>query len=154
MFLRTSGRRCLSDLPLYVQRSFGFKSFPWWFMVKISAFLLRASLWMPVMTMFGHGLPASGEDYKWVAQWGGKGMENGQFDSPVGVAVDGLGNVFVSDSGNNRVQKFSSNGKFLLKWGSKGEGDGQFLRPAGLAVDKAGVVYVVDAGNFRVQKFD
>jgi len=122
--------------------------------VKLSIFIFPALLWPPVATLLGQGHPAYAGIYKYVTQWGGKGTGNGQFDSPVGVAVDGAGNVYVSDSGNNRIQKFSSDGKFLLKWGGKGEGHGQFLRPAGLAVDKAGVVYVVDAGNCRIQKFD
>lgn len=44
-------------------------------------------------------------------------------------AVDMLGNIYVADSGNNRIQKFDSNGAFLVKWGSFGTGDGQFDTP-------------------------
>ena len=43
-----------------------------------------------------------------------------------GVAVDSSGNVYVADSGNNRIQKFDSNGTFITKWGSTGTADGQF----------------------------
>ena len=46
--------------------------------------------------------------------------------SPKGVAVDSSGNVYVADTGNDRIQKFTSNGTFITKWGSNGNGDGQF----------------------------
>jgi sugar lactone lactonase YvrE len=68
--------------------------------------------------------------------------------------VDGQGNVYVADSGNDRIQKFGSSGKFLSKWGSSGKGDGQFSHPKGIVVDGQGNVYVADYGNDRIQKFD
>ncbi|MGB8164256.1 MAG: hypothetical protein WCF14_04520, partial [Nitrososphaeraceae archaeon] len=60
---------------------------------------------------------------------------------------------YVSDIGNNRVQKFTADGQFVTKWGSSGSGDGQFNGPMGLTVDPSGYVYVVDIGNKRVQVF-
>jgi DNA-binding beta-propeller fold protein YncE len=83
---------------------------------------------------------------------GGKGPDEGQFDSPVGIAVDGSGNVFVADTGNGRIQKFSATGAFLTSIGSKGIGHGQFSEPNGIAVDRTGNIYVAEAGNQRVQK--
>jgi len=79
---------------------------------------------------------------------------DGQFALPQGIALDNAGNVYVTDFGNARVQKFDSNGTFLLKWGTRGRGEGQFNQPLGIAVDKEGYVYVSDYGNDRVQKFD
>ena len=64
---------------------------------------------------------------------------------PTGVAVDSSGNVYVADNGNNRIQKFNSNGKFITKWGSYGTADGQFSSPIGVAVDSSGNVYVADS---------
>ena len=67
--------------------------------------------------------------------------------------MDSSGNVYVADTDNNRIQKFSSSGVFLAKWGSSGSGDGQFNNPWGIAVDSSGNVYVADTGNNRIQKF-
>ena len=53
--------------------------------------------------------------------------------------------MYVSDSGNWRIQKFDSDGKFITKWGTNGTGDGQFSDPKGIAIDPYGNVYVTDA---------
>lgn len=45
--------------------------------------------------------------YVYNTQWGSLGSGNGQFNSPRGMAVDSSGNVYVADTGNNRIQKFS-----------------------------------------------
>lgn len=73
--------------------------------------------------------------------------------SPIGVAIDEQGNIFVTDYSNSRVCKFDSNGQFLNTWGSKGLADGQFTRPTGIAIDQQGSIYVADSGNNSVQKF-
>jgi DNA-binding beta-propeller fold protein YncE len=70
------------------------------------------------------------------------------------MAFDRDDNLYVVDHHNNRIQKFTRDGKFLLKWGEKGEGDGQFNLPWGIGLDSAGQVYVADWHNNRVQKFD
>jgi len=88
-----------------------------------------------------------------VTVWGSFGSAGGAFDAPWGVARDREGNVYVADTGNHRVQKFSDTGAFLTAWGSFGTGEGQFKTPQGLAVDMDGRLYVADTGNHRVQKF-
>jgi tripartite motif-containing protein 71 len=89
-----------------------------------------------------------------ITSWGSSGAGNGQFGSPLYLAVDHSGNVYVADNGNNRIQKFSSNGTFITSWGGSGSGNGLFRGPGGIAVDSAGNVYVSDYDNNRVQKFD
>jgi DNA-binding beta-propeller fold protein YncE len=87
-------------------------------------------------------------------KWGSSGSGDGEFSTPVGIATDSSGNVYVSDQDNNRIEKFDMNGNFLKKWGSGGTGDGEFSKPRGIAIDSDDNVYVADSGNNRIQKFD
>jgi DNA-binding beta-propeller fold protein YncE len=95
-------------------------------------------------------------------QWGSAslppplGPADGSFSAPSRAATDSSNNIYVTDSGNSRVQKFNSTGTFLSKFGAPGIGNGQFLpaSAAGVAVDSAGNVYVVDKLSNRVQKFN
>jgi sugar lactone lactonase YvrE len=100
-----------------------------------------------------NGLPAF-ETCTSGCQAGIAGSGNGQFTGPAAIAIDGSGNVFVADGGNNRIQKFTNTGTFLTMWGSMGSGAGQFNGPAGVAVDGNGNIFVADNGNNRIQKFD
>jgi DNA-binding beta-propeller fold protein YncE len=83
---------------------------------------------------------------------GGRGTQNGEFESPTGIAVDGNGNILVADTGNGRIEKFSPTGAFLGSIGTKGSGYGQLGAPNGIAIDRAGNIYVAEADNHRVQK--
>ena len=78
--------------------------------------------------------------------WGSQGSGPGQFYNPWGVAVDSSGNVYVVDSGNNRVVEFTGDGKYITQLGNS-------TIPSGVAVDSSGGIYVTDSGNNRVQKF-
>ena len=81
------------------------------------------------------------------------------FTSPTGVAVDGSGNVYVADAGNNKIRKVSPSGvvSSLAGSGSQGSSDGtgsaaSFYHPSGVAVDGSGNVYVADADNNKIRK--
>ena len=50
-----------------------------------------------------------------LAQWGTHGSGNGQFGHPAGLAIDGVGDVYVSDQTNNRVQVFTPDGAYLTQ---------------------------------------
>jgi DNA-binding beta-propeller fold protein YncE len=84
---------------------------------------------------------------------GGRGTGKGEFDSPMGIAVDPNGNVLVADTNNGRIEKFSPTGSFLSVVASKGSGHGQLGEPNGIAVERSGNIYVAEvASNHRVQK--
>jgi DNA-binding beta-propeller fold protein YncE len=78
----------------------------------------------------------------------------GTFATPLGVAVDSEGNVFVSDTLNDRVQMFDADGGFVQMFGKQGVAPGTFMRAKGIAVDADGHVYVTDAEFSNVQVFD
>jgi DNA-binding beta-propeller fold protein YncE len=93
---------------------------------------------------------------KWGADEGdgASGDGPGEFDHPDAVAVDGGGNAYVADTGNDRIVELSPSGVVLNEWGSSGTGDGRFRSPNGIALDGAGNVYVLDSENNRVEEFD
>ena len=74
--------------------------------------------------------------------------------SPYAIAVDSLGRVYVTDTYNNKIQKFDSDGTFITKWGDHGLAEGEFDVPRGIIVDNHGSLYVADYYNDRIQKFD
>jgi sugar lactone lactonase YvrE len=93
---------------------------------------------------------------EFVLQWGGHGVEPGQFIRPQGLAVDENDHVWVADSCNHRVQVFDARGdevKPVRAWGEPGDEPGQLRYPYCLALDGDGHVYVCEWGNHRVQKF-
>jgi len=83
---------------------------------------------------------------------GDAGSAIGQFKKPFDVAVSRDGQVIlVSDSGNNRIQRFDKDGRFLDSFGTKGHGDGQLNTPKGLCHDEIGVYsFIVDSANDRI----
>jgi DNA-binding beta-propeller fold protein YncE len=83
-----------------------------------------------------------------------KGYGKGQFSSPQRVAVSADGNVYVTDSNNSTVQRFSADGDLLQTWGDDGTGLGQFKEPLGVAVAANGDVYVTDQELHRIQRFE
>jgi DNA-binding beta-propeller fold protein YncE len=84
---------------------------------------------------------------------GGHGNGRCQFDGPRGIATDSAGNIFVADTGNGRIQKFSPTGTFLTVIGAKGSGHGQLADPNGIAIDRSGNIYVAEIDSkHRVQK--
>ena len=89
-------------------------------------------------------------------QWGGLGILPGFFSVPSRAAANSSGNVFVTDSGNSRVQRFTATGGSPFAFGGLGTGNGQFppASALGVATDSSGNVYVVDRLGSRVEKFN
>jgi len=86
------------------------------------------------------------------------GPGNDTFDGPSDVLVAPNGDIFVADGhgneGNNRIVKFSPEGRFLKTWGKLGCGKGEFREPHALAMDSKGRLFVADRHNSRIQIFD
>lgn len=78
----------------------------------------------------------------------------GDFGAPQGVAVDQDGNIYVTDTLNNRVEIFDADGKFISLFGKHGDGPGTFARPKGIAVDGDGHIWVADEMEDRLQVFN
>ncbi len=75
------------------------------------------------------------------------------FEGPIGITIDHKDRLWVSST-NNRVQCFSSDGKFLTGIGDEGAEPGEFIIPHAMVIDSHGLLYVVDSSNQRVQVFE
>ncbi len=78
----------------------------------------------------------------------------GNFSLPTNVAVDKEGNVYVTDTLNDRVEIFDADGNFINQIGTPGDGPGHFARPKGIAIDRDGHIWVTDEVQSRVQVFN
>ncbi len=65
--------------------------------------------------------------YRFAMSWGESGSGPGQFDAPIGIVIHG-DEVFVSDSGNNRIQVFNREGEYLRSSGKEGDSAGDLDR--------------------------
>jgi YD repeat-containing protein len=102
------------------------------------------------------------------------GSGAGEFQAPQGIAYDrSNGNIYVSDTANNRIEAFNTKGGFVkafgwgvhdgkeeletcttsCKAGNAGSGHGQLSSPAGLNIDSSGNLWVADSANSRIQEF-
>ena len=90
---------------------------------------------------------------KYVSHWGIEGRGDGELNGPASMVFDEEENLYLTDSRNNRIQKFTKDGRFLGQWGSSGTGEGEFDLPWGITIDPEGSVFVADWRNDRIQKF-
>jgi DNA-binding beta-propeller fold protein YncE len=96
-----------------------------------------------LMTLGKAGMPGDGPDF---------------LHGPSDVVVAPNGDIYVADGHggdtNDRIAKFSKDGKLIKTWGKHGKAQGEFDTPHGIALDSSGRVYVADRVNSRVQVFD
>jgi DNA-binding beta-propeller fold protein YncE len=95
-----------------------------------------------LMTLGKPGMPGNGPDY---------------LSAVSAVVVASNGDIYIADGHgmgtNDRIVKFSKDGKFITEWGKHGKAAGEFDTPHGIALDSAGRVYVADRANNRIQIF-
>jgi uncharacterized protein (TIGR03663 family) len=127
---------------------------PWGLAVDAAGHVYVADTW-------NHRIQKFDGEGNFLLQWGSYGStggaavgDEGLFWGPRDIAIDAAGNVYVTDTGNKRVQVFDPDGQFLAQWGGFGVEDGQMDEPVGIAIDEDGNIYVADTWNQRVQKFD
>ncbi|MBA4384054.1 MAG: hypothetical protein C0410_04905 [Anaerolinea sp.] len=86
----------------------------------------------------------------------GGSAPGGTFNEPWGIAVAPDGSVYVADTWNYRIQKFTADGKFITMWGTAGTADSSdaFWGPRGIVVNTKGQVLVTDTGNNRIVVYD
>jgi sugar lactone lactonase YvrE len=91
----------------------------------------------------------------------GSAATSAELDYPSGVAVDSAGNIYIADTGNNRIRKVDTSGNISTVAGNGTEGysgDGvaatsaELYQPRGVAVDSAGNIYIADTWNHRIRK--
>lgn len=89
-----------------------------------------------------------------IGRFGKAGSKNGEFYYPTNLTVSSDGQLYVSDTGNFRVEVYSREGEYLRSYGSLGSGFGKFARPKGIALDRQNRLYAVDAAFENVQLFN
>ena len=159
----------LFDLNGNLVRSFGKGMFSWPHGVTVDAednvWVTDATGLFPVIKNLGHVIYKFSPDGKLLMVLGRRGQGGNDEEllrRPSDVVVAPSGDIFVADGHgalldwrrNNRIVKFSAEGKFIKSWGVKGEKEGQLFDPHALAMDSQGRLFVADRGNSRIQIFD
>jgi RHS repeat-associated protein len=89
-----------------------------------------------------------------VCQAGSSGTGAGELKGPQGIAATSGGNLWVSDTGHSRMEKFSPGGGLLNSSFSEGSGAGQLKEPTGVAIAADGSLWVADSGNNRIEQWN
>ena len=127
---------------------------PWDVVVDTQGNLYVADTW-------NHRIQKFNKDGEFQKAWGGIAQvrelgdpaNQGLFFGPRGLAVGPNDELYVTDTGNKRVQVFDLEGNFLREFGGVGRAPGQLDEPVGIAVNADGLVAVADTWNRRVQLF-
>jgi len=116
-----------------------------------------------VADTWNHRIAAFTSDGTPLRQWGTyfNGQENpaalpqhiSAFYGPRGIAIGPDGLLYITDTGNSRIQVFDQTGKFVRTFGTFGTGDGQMDNPVGIAARPDGTIAIADTNNARVLLF-
>jgi streptogramin lyase len=96
--------------------------------------------------------PGAEGTFTYASKFGESGSEAGKFNSPFAAALDSEGNIWVADTGNNRIEKFGPEGKYISTFGKAGSEAGELKEPKSIAIYK-GDIWVAESGNDRIQEF-
>jgi sugar lactone lactonase YvrE len=126
---------------------------PWGIAVAPSGEVFVADTW-------NHRIQKFTPDGRFITSWGGLVDTNkdpqgapGRFWGPRSIAIGKDGLLYVTDTGNKRIEVFDANGQFVRTFGGGGEEPGKLNEPVGLAID-GDQLLVVDAWNNRIQRLD
>jgi sugar lactone lactonase YvrE len=106
-----------------------------------------------ITTAAGNGTAGYSGDSGWAT--------NAELNHPEGVVVDGYGNLYIADFGNNRIREVGTNGIITTVAGNgtngySGDGgaatNAELHSPNGVTVDRYGNLYIADAGNERIRE--
>jgi DNA-binding beta-propeller fold protein YncE len=112
-----------------------------------------------VADTFGHRIRIYDGDLNPLTSFGEPPSQSetpGKFElfGPRDAIFDADGNIWVTDTGHDRIMVFTPDGEFLRQVGGPGSAPGEFDEPVGLAIDSDGTVFVADMWNSRVQLLD
>ena len=88
---------------------------------------------------------------QFLLKWGKEGKNPNEFRNPSGIAVNNNYEVYIADTGNNRIKKYLHTGVLKKTYGKPGLEDGNFASPVALAFNQNNELLVLD--RIRVQKF-
>jgi DNA-binding beta-propeller fold protein YncE len=97
---------------------------------------------------------AQNVQFQFIRSIGKKGILQGEFNAPQGIAVDISGKLYIADTGNNRIQLFSPDGKVLKVYGGFGKGVAQYDEPVSLWAGNGLYVCIADKNNHRIVILD
>lgn len=127
---------------------------PWGIAVAPNGTVVIADTW-------NHRIETFDADGTFIKAWGTFGDVGDKYDEnldqlygPRSLAIDKDGNIWVTDTGNERIIEYSAEGEALDVYGGTGGDVGQFLEPVGIAIDKDGNFYITDTWNRRIQVFN
>jgi sugar lactone lactonase YvrE len=126
---------------------------PWGIAVAPNGNVYVADTWNHRIQYFDPNGQFLGKWGKLVDAKGSTTSDQGGFYGPRAIAISPAGEVYVTDTGNKRVQVFGLDGSFKRMFGGSGSAPGQFNEEVGLSLDPSGNVWIADTWNNRVQEF-